>query len=43
VAAAAALMAGEVEWVMDHCGQPPGRVRVRFGLHGGGQEDARLW
>jgi hypothetical protein len=36
-------MAREVAWVTDRCEQPPGRVRVSFGLHGGGHEDTRDW
>jgi hypothetical protein len=43
VTATTASMAGQAAWIIDHCGQPPGRVCVSFGLHGGGREDARLW
>jgi hypothetical protein len=43
VAAMMTPMPGEAAWVMDHCGQPPGSVRVSFSLHGRGWEDAQLW
>jgi hypothetical protein len=43
VVTAMAPMAREAAWVTDHYGQPLGSVRVSFGLHGGGREDARLW
>jgi hypothetical protein len=43
MAAATDPLVGEVAWVTDHCGQPPGSVRVYFCFHGRGWEDMQLW